>query len=243
MKLQVILFHSLDAEFNAMPEVGLVAEVRNVDYLPAPVYLCHVPDHLHGHELTAVSSVVNDGHALLAAHLPHLLVLVKAQIVEHQGAGLLRDLEEPCDERIEAILLVALLLRLSDGEQPSIVDDRDGGNCFERELLPSNDGSLHTLCCPNALLTLRATKDRFVTVVHATLCVQLSDDVRERVEPALLLCLQLLLAQVDLVLELALGNPKMLVHLAQLPPADVFPGKLLFELRTPCRERIRPPLG
>ena len=145
MKLQVILFHSLDAEFNAMPEVGLVAEVRNVDYLPAPVYLCHVPDHLHGHELTAVCSVVDDGYALLATHLPYLRVLVKAEVVEHQGAWLLRNLEEPCDERIEALLLVALLLRLSDGEQPSIVDDRDGGNCFERELLPSNDWSLHAL--------------------------------------------------------------------------------------------------
>ena len=145
MKLQVIWFHSLDAELNAMPKVGLVAEVRNVDYLPAPVYLCHVPDHLHGHELTAVSAIVNDGDALLAAHFPHLRIPVKVQIVEHQGAWLLRYLEEACDERIEAGLLVALLPGLSDGEQPSIVDDRDGGNCFERELLPSNDWSLHAL--------------------------------------------------------------------------------------------------
>ena len=54
-----------DALLNATPELSLVVEVSDVHDVPSPVLLREVPDLLHGHELTAVDAVEDDGHTVL----------------------------------------------------------------------------------------------------------------------------------------------------------------------------------
>ena len=146
--------YSPNTLLNAMPEVRLVGEVGDVHDVLPPVLHGVIPDVLHWHELTAVRTVVDEGHVVLSAHLSQLGALVYHVIVQYKGARFLCHFKKASNELIEGVRDVTLLFRLTEDQLTSVVGHSDGSNCLKGELRPTDGGPLYSSTRPYTLLTL-----------------------------------------------------------------------------------------
>ena len=145
-------FH--DASFDSTPQIGLVLEVHDVWNLLAPQLLCEVPHHLNRHELTAVSSVVDEGHVVKFAQFLDFICTMETEVVENKRTGSFCDFDKPFHEGDKIFFSIALLSRLAEDQLSQLVDHGDGCNGLEGKPVALDGRPLQARTSPHTLLTL-----------------------------------------------------------------------------------------